>query len=151
MNTMNTGAKARTLPGKTKFDSLTFSKKALFLRYRNEPEIEIPFADLDQIYVKKHKLNPLMEFMGISFPFLFVFFAIKYLPFDLMILVSTISIIPVFMIIVNYKWYRLYVRLNDGTTFIKKIASDMKTENISIMEKVRAEYLYYTASATEPK
>lgn len=150
MNINNTGAMTRNLTGNTKFDSLTFSKNGLFLKYRNEPEIEIPFADLDQIYIKKHKLNPLMEFMGISFPFLFVYMAIKYLTFDLMILVGIVAVLPVFMIIVNYKWYRLYVHHNDGTTFRKKIASDLKTENISMMEKVRTEYLYYNASALEP-
>lgn len=150
MNTITTGAMARTLTSTTKFDSLTFSKNSLFLKYRDEPEIEISFADLDQIYVKKHKLNPMLEFIGISFPFLFVFMAIQYLPFDLMILVSIISMLPVVLIIVNYKWYRLYVRLNDGTVFRKKISSDLKSENISIMEKVRTEYLYYTASALEP-
>ena len=150
MNTMNIRTMPRTITAKTKFDSITFSKSGLLLKYRNEPEIEIPFADLDQIYIKKHKLNPLMEFMGISFPFLFVYMAINYLTFYIMILVSIILIIPVFMIIVNYKWYRLYVLLNDGSTFRKKIASNMKTENISIVEKVRTEYLYYTATATEP-
>lgn len=150
MNTMNIGAMNRTLTGNTKFDSLTFSKNGLFLKYRNEPEIEIPFADLDQIYIKKHKLNPLMEFIGILFSFLIVFMAIRYLPFDLMILVSIISILPVCMGIMNYKWYRLYVRLNNGTTFRKKIASDLKSENISILEKVRTEYLYYNAGALEP-
>jgi hypothetical protein len=147
---MNTGTMPRTITAKTKFDSLTFSNDGLFLKYRNEPEIEIPFANLDQIYIKKHKLNPLMEFICIAFPFLFVYMAINYLTFYIMILVSIILIIPVFMIIVNYKWYRLYVLLNDGSTFRKKIASNMKTENISIVEKVRTEYLYYTATVTEP-
>lgn len=150
MNTIPPETMARTMTNTTKFDSLTFSKNGLLLKYRNEPEIEIPFADLDQIYIKKHKLNPFMEFIGISFPFIFVFMAIQYLAFDLMILVSIISILPVFISIINYKWYRLYVRLNDGTTFTKKIASDLKIENISKIEKIRTEYLYYTASATEP-
>jgi hypothetical protein len=150
MITMNTGTMPRNLTVNTKFDSITFSKSGLFLKYRNEPEIEIPFADLDQIYIKRHKLNPFLEFIGILFPFLFVFMAIQYLPFYLMILVSIISIIPVFIIIVNYKWYRFYVRLKDGTTFRKKIASNMKTETFSIVAKIRAEYLHYTATATEP-
>lgn len=132
-----------------KFDSFTYCRNGLILKCRNKPEIEIPFTDLDQIYIKKHKLNPLMEFMGISFPFLFVYMAIKYLPFDLMILVSLILIIPVFMIIVNYKWYRLYVLLHDGTTFRKKIASKMKTENMSIVEKVRTEHLYHSLNDHE--
>lgn len=149
MNTITTETIVRTLSSTTRFDSLTFSKNGLLLKFRNEQEIEIHFADLDQIYIKKHKLNPFMEFIGISFPFLFVFMAIQYLPFNLMILVSIISIISVFMSIVNYKWYRLYVHLNDGTTFRKKISSDLKCENISIIEKVRTEYLYFTANALE--
>jgi len=150
MNINNTGAMTRTLTGNTKFDSLTFSKNGLFLKYRNEPEIEIPFVDLDQIYIKKHKLNPLMEFIGILFPFLLVFMAIQYLPFNLMILVGIVAVLPVCMSIINYKWYRLYVHLNDGTIYRKKIASELKIENISMTEKVRTEYLYYNAGASEP-
>jgi len=145
MNTINPKTKTRTLTGTKRFDSLTFSKDGLFLKYRNEPEIEISFADLDQIYIKKNKLSPFIEFMGISFPFLFVYMAVQNLPFDLMILASVITIFPVLKIIINYKWYRLYVRLNDGTVFKKKITLDLKTENISILEKVRTEYLYYNA------
>jgi hypothetical protein len=47
MNTIAPKALARTLSGKTKFNSLTFSRNGLLLKYRNEPEIEIPLADLD--------------------------------------------------------------------------------------------------------
>jgi hypothetical protein len=36
----------------TKFDTLTFSKNGFLLKYRNEPEIEILFAELYQIYTK---------------------------------------------------------------------------------------------------
>jgi hypothetical protein len=135
----NTGMSISTI----KFDSLTYSKKGLVLHYRNKPKIEIPFADLNQIYIKKHKLHFIVEIIGISFPFLFVIMSVQYLPFDLMILVSIISILAVCMFIINLKWYRLYVRLNDGTTFKKKISLDLKTENISILEKVRTEYTYY--------
>ena len=131
----------------TKFDSLTFSKNGLLLKYRNEQEIEIPFANLGQIYIKKHKLNPIVEFLGISFPFLFVYMAIQYLPFDLMILVSIITIISIFKCVVNYKWYRFNIQLKDGTSFKKKISLDLKTENVSILEKVRTEFIYYNSSA----
>jgi hypothetical protein len=146
MNVVSTRVMTRILPSTTKFDNLSFSNDGLILKYKNNEEIEIPFDNLDKIYIKRHNLNPFWELMGISIPFIFVFLAINYLPLDLMILVSIISIIPVFIIIVNYKWYRLYVRLNDGSTFRKKIASNMKTENISIVEKVRREYIYYNAS-----
>lgn len=130
----------------TKFHNLTFSGNGLVLEDKNKQQIEISFAELDQIYMKKHKLHSFVKFIGISFPFLFVFMSIQYLPFNLMILVSIITVLPIFMFIINYKSYRLYVRLNDGTIFLKKIALNLKTENISILEKVRTEYLYYKAS-----
>lgn len=63
-----------------------------------------------------------------------------------MILVSIFSILTVFVGVINYKWYRLYVRLKDGTSFRKKISFELKTEHFTIIEKVRSEYLYYNAS-----
>lgn len=127
----------------TKFDQLTYSNNALHLQYRDQPKIEISFSDIEKIYIKKHKLNPILEFMGIAFPFMFVFMAIQYFPLNLLIFVSIISILPVFVSVINYKWYRLYVRLYDGTSFRKKISLNLKTENFSILEKVRAEYISY--------
>lgn len=43
--------------------------------------------------------------------------------------------------VVNYKRCRLYVRINDGTYYIKKAPLYMKNENIAIIEKIRTEYL----------
>lgn len=127
-----------------KFDSLKYSSNGLLLKYRNKPEIEIPFAHLEKIYIKKHKLNPFVEFVGIAFPFLLVYMSIQYLPLALMILVSLVAIFFVFMVVINLKWYQLYVCLHDGTSFRKKISLKKKTENFAILEKVRAEHVKYT-------
>ena len=146
MNAVSTRAMTRILSSTTKFDSLSFSNDGLILKCRINQEIEIPFADLDKIYIKRHNLNPFVEFLGISIPFLFMFLAINYLPLNLMILVSIISILSIFFGVINYKWYRLYVRLKDGTSFRKKISFKLKTENFTIIEKVRSEFIYYNAS-----
>ena len=146
MNVVSTRVMTRILPSITKFDSLTFSNDGLILKYKNNEEIEIPFDNLDKIYIKRHNLNIFWELMGISIPFVFVFMAINYLPLNLMIMVSIFSILTVFVGVINYKWYRLYVRLKDGTSFRKKISFELKTEHFTIIEKVRSEYLYYNAS-----
>lgn len=145
MNTISNKPMSKVTTSTTKFDSLTFSNDGLVLKCKNNQEIEIPFDNLDKIYIKRHNLNPFWELMGISIPFLFVFMAVNYLPLNLMILVSIISILTVFVGVINYKWYRLYVRLKDGTSFRKKISFELKTENFTILEKVRSEYLYYNA------
>lgn len=143
MNTIPFFRKTKTTIKTTKFDNLNFTSNSVHLKYKNKPEIQIPFSDIDKIYIKKHKLNPFMEFICIAFPFLFVFLALQYFPLNLLVFVSIIAILPIFVCVINYKWYRLYVRLHDGTSFRKKISLNLKTENFSTLEKVRAEYIYY--------
>jgi hypothetical protein len=97
--------------------------------------------------IKKYKLNPIIEFLCISFPFLFVFLAIQYLPFDLMVLASFIVVIPVIITVINYKWYQLNILIKDGTLFIKRVSLHKKTENFSILNKVQKEFFNYEPSA----
>jgi len=126
-----------------KFDQLTYSSNGVILQYQDNPEIEIPFAAIEKIYIKKHKLNPFLEFIGISIPFLMVYLVVQYFPSSLMIFISIIAIVPIFVHIINYKRYRLYIRLNDGSSYRKKILVHLKSESFSVLEKVRAEYMSY--------
>lgn len=129
----------------SKFDNMTFSENGLVLKYKNKPQREISFEDVDQIYIKKYKLHPVMKLIGIVSPFLLIYLTLQYFPFDLVIIAGLFTIVPVFMSIINYKWYRLCIRLKDGTTCRKKVPLHLKTENISVLNKVRTEYLYYKA------
>jgi hypothetical protein len=68
---------------------------------------------------------------------------IQYTPYDLIIIASFFTIPPVFISVLNFKWYRLCVRLIDGTIYSKSVSLHNKTETISILEKLRTEYLNY--------
>lgn len=83
MNAVSTSVMTKILPNTNKFDSLSFSNDGLVLNCKNNKEIEIPFDNLDKIYIKRHNLNPFWELMGISIPFVFVFMSINYLPLSL--------------------------------------------------------------------
>jgi hypothetical protein len=126
-----------------KFDQLTYSSNGVILQYQDNPEIEIPFAAIEKIFIKKHKLNPFLEFIGITIPFLMVYLVVQYWPSSLLIFISIVTILPVFLHVINYKRYRLYIRLNDGSSYRKKISMHLKTESFSVLEKVRAEYMSY--------
>lgn len=143
MNTLSFIKRPKATLSNTPFDKLTYSNTSLCVQYRDNLEIAIPFADIDKIYIKKHKLNPVLEFTGIALPFVFVYLVIQYFPSNLMIFASIIGIIPVFVYLNKYKWYRFYIRLNDGTLYRKKISLSLKTESFSTLEKVRAEYISY--------
>jgi len=134
---------ARITIGNSKFDHLTFSADKLTLHYKIKEPKEISFAQVDQIYIKKYKIHPILEFVGISSPFFLIYMTIQYIPFDLIIIASFFTIPPIFITVSNYKWYRLCVRLIDGTFYSKSVSLHKKSETISILEKLRAEYLNY--------
>ncbi len=135
--------KSKVTTNTIKFDQLTYSSNGVILQYQDNPEIEIPFAAIEKIFIKKHKLNPFLEFIGITIPFLMVYLVVQYWPSSLLIFISIVAILPVFLHVINYKRYRLYIRLNDGSSYRKKISMHLKTESFSVLEKVRAEYMSY--------
>lgn len=143
MKTIYSYVTVNSIISNSKFDHLTFSEDKLTLHYNKKEQKEISFAQVDQIYIKKRKLNPIMEFIGISSPFFIIYMAMQYTSFDLIIIASFFTIPLVFISVLNYKWYRLCVRLKDGTLYSKRISLYNKTENVSIFEKVRAEYIKY--------
>ena len=134
---------AKNTNGNSKFDHLTFSEDKLTLHYNIKEQKEISFAQVDQIFIKKYKIHPIVEFVWISSPFFLIFMTIQYSPYDLIIIASFFTIPPVFISVLNFKWYRLCVRLIDGTIYSKSVSLHNKTETISILEKLRTEYLNY--------
>lgn len=146
MNPITIGAKIGKTISTTKFDCLTYSQDGLILNYRNGKQIEIPFEKLDKVYIKKYRLNPFVEFLCISFPFLLVLMSMEYLTFSLMILLSIIFILPVLKIVINYKWYRFNVQLKDGTFYSKRVSVDKKKENIITLDEIQRKYLHYNKS-----
>jgi hypothetical protein len=126
-----------------KFDSLTLVENGLILNNGKKGEKEIPFSELDKIYIKKYKLYPVFEFLFISLPFILTYIVIQYCPSDLVWLASLFTIFPVFMTVNNYKWFKLKVCLNDGTYFMKTISLHLKSENINIVKNVQTEYYNY--------
>lgn len=127
----------------TLFNTMTFSENGLVLIYKNKQQREISFEDIDQIYIKKYNLHPILECMGIASPFVLIYLTLQYFPFDFVIIAGLFTIVPVLMSVFNYKWYRLCIRLKNGTTCRKKVPLHLKSENVTILDKVRTEYLYY--------
>ena len=106
--------------GTNKFDSLILVENGLILNSRNKGKKEIPFSELNKIYLKKYKIYPIFELLlFIFFPFILVYIGIQYFPFELPLIAALFTFIPVFIAFHNYKWYRLTIHLKNGTTFIK--------------------------------
>ena len=146
MNTISLNSSTKTISNTNKFQSLSLIENGLILKFQNKLSIEIPYAEVDKVYIKKYKLNPIVEFLCIALPFLFVCVALQYLPFHLMIFLSLISLIPIFLRVLNYKWYQLFVILKDGTFFRKRVSLNTKMENFAILNKVEKEIFDYKSN-----
>ena len=132
-----------------KFDQLTLSESGLLLKYQNKSEHEIPFANLNKLYIKKYNLHPALELLMISIPFVFVISTIQYLDLYLVVIVSIILAFLIIKTVMNFKWYRFYIILKDGTVFYKKVPLHKKPENVSALEKVYAKYLQSNITTIE--
>ena len=133
----------------TKFDQLTLSENGLLLKYQNKTEHEIPFAKLNKLYIKKYNLHPALELLMISLPFVLVIFTIQYLELYQVAIVSIILAFLIIKTVMNFKWYRFYIVLKDGTVFSKKVPLHKKPENVSALEKVYAKYLQSNITTIE--
>lgn len=132
-----------------KFDQLTLSENGVQLKYQNKPEHEIPFANLNKLYIKKYNLHPVWELLMISLPFVLVIFTIQYLELYQVAIISIILAVLIIKTFMNFKWYRFYIVLKDGTVFYKKVPLNKKPENVSVLEKVYAKYLQSSIDTIE--
>jgi hypothetical protein len=136
----------------TKFDDLTLVEHGLILKKGKNREINISFAELDKIYIKVSKLNPVYEMGFILLPFLLIYLSAQYLSIEKVMFVGLSTVFPVFLKINNYKSYGLIVCLKEGSVFRKKVFLKRKEETVSIVNAIRKEQLnHYTETNTSHK
>ena len=124
----------------TKFNDLSYSEKGLIIKIKNKPEREISFEEVENVFIKKHELTPIVEAAFIASPFLLIHMAFLYSPFEILTLASFFTIPPVFIVVHKYKWYRLYVRLKDGNILKKKVPLNAISENFNFVASFYREY-----------
>lgn len=136
----------------TKFDDLTIVEDGLILKKGKKKVIKISFSELDKIYIKVYKLNPIYELGFILLPFLLIFLSVQYVSIEKVMFVGLSTIIPVFVKINNYKNYGLIICLKKGIVFRKKVLLNKKEETVSIVNTIRKEQLnHYTKTNTSLK
>lgn len=114
----------------------------ILLNGKNQEKV-ISFPELDKIYIKVIKLNPLYELGLIVVALLVVFFVIEFIPFEKVVFLSLSSTIPFFVKMNYYKSYGLRICLKDGSVFRKKVPLIKRDENISLVSEVRRAHLNY--------
>ncbi len=130
----------------TRINEVRIVEHGLILLNGKNEEKEISFSELDKIYIKIIKLNPLYELGLILAAFALVFFAIQYITFEKVVFLSLSSVVPFFVKANHYKSYGLRICLKDGSVFRKKVPLSVRDKNILLVSEVRrAQLNYYNA------
>lgn len=136
----------------TKFDDLTIVEHGLILKKGKMREINISFSELDKIYIKVSKLNPVYDLGFILLPFLLIYLSAQYVSIEKVMFVGLSTVFPVFLKINNYKTYWLIICLKEGSVFRKKVFLKRKEETVSIVNSIRKEQLnHYKKTNTSHK
>ncbi len=132
-----------------KFNNIAVQGQGLILQY-GKKEKEIPFSEIENVYIKVNKLSPIGELGFILLPFLLIFLSVQYLTLEKVMFLGLSTIIPVFVKINNYKSYGLRICLKDGTVFRKKVPLKVRSENISIVNAIRKKQLSHYSKINAP-
>lgn len=133
----------------TNFNTLMLNDNGIVLGYKKNQKKEISFSDLDKIYIKVYKIKPLCEFVFILFPFLLVFLCVQYIMLKEVVFVALFTVIPVFVKTHNYKRNGMVIRLKDGTVFRKNVPLKLKSQNVTIINAVKRNWLNYGVKGKE--
>ncbi|MEY2868636.1 MAG: hypothetical protein RIR01_1096 [Bacteroidota bacterium] len=127
----------------TRIKDVRIVEHGLILLNRKNEKREISFSELDKIYIKVIKLNPIFELGLILAAFTLFFFVIQYITFEKIVFLSLSSVVPFFVKATYYKSYGLRICLKDGSVFRKKVPLSLKDKNILFVSEVRRAQLNY--------
>lgn len=104
----------------TKFETLSLVENGLILKTGKKDIREIPFSELDKVYIKSSSLDPIFQIVCIVFPFVLIYLFIQRFSIGVVLFFAFFVMLPFFVKMYNYKWYRLIILLKDGTFYRKK-------------------------------
>jgi len=119
------------------FKKITIGEKGVILKFKTKEQKEIPFSEINKIYIKVKKTPVLFTFLFVAVSLSVVLLSLWIFGFKL-ILFS-----PLFLILVgiiklnNYKRYVLKIKLKSGKSIIQPIPLKLKYTTIDDITKIR--------------
>jgi hypothetical protein len=119
------------------FKKITIGEKGLILKFKTKEQKEIPFSEINKIYIKVKKTP-------VVFMLLFVAVSVSTILLSLWIFgLRLVLFSPLFLILVgviklnNYKRYVLKIKLKSGNSIIQPIPLKLKYKTIDDITKIR--------------
>jgi hypothetical protein len=111
---------AKTITKITKIDNLTIAQNGLIVKYLKKPIRQIPFSEVDKIYIKVYKLKPIYGYVLLLVPMLLAFLCFEYVKLNIELSLVLLPVIPSIVKWNHFKTYGLVLLLKDGSVFTKR-------------------------------
>lgn len=131
----------RTISSTIKFESLTIAQNGMVLKYEKKKVSEIPFSELDKIYIKVYKLKTIYGFLFVLFPMLFAFLCFEYIKLNIEMSVALLPVIPTIVKINRFQRLSLVIVLKDGRVFKKHVSKKYKSDAVELINEVKKKCL----------
>ena len=119
------------------FKKITIGEKGVILKFKTKEQKEIPFSEINKIYIKVKKTPVLFTVLFVAVSLSVVLVSLWIFEFKL------IFFSPLFLILVgviklnNYKRYVLKIKLKAGNAIIQPIPLKLKYKTIDDITKIR--------------
>ncbi|QBN20441.1 hypothetical protein [Flavobacterium nackdongense] len=117
------------------FDKQLMTENGLVVQYKKNEWNEIPFSDLDKIYIKVYQSK--LKNISILFPVLLAFLFIEYAQLDITMFMALFPVFPFFLKINYFRRFAVLVQLKNGRQYRKNFPVKKKYKHIEFINAVK--------------
>lgn len=130
----------------TRFDSL---ENSIVLQIRLKEKLEIFIPEINKIYLSVYVVPPIQKFLIVLLSALVFIITILFLSYELFLVIPLLVFVLMLMKMINCKRYTLFIRLENGMVYKKKIAVKFRPETIDFLNSVRKKMYVYRIEKRE--
>ena len=130
----------------TRFDSL---ENSIVLQIRLKEKLEIFIPEINKIYLSVYVVSPIQKFLIVLLSALVFIITILFLSYELFLVIPLLVFVLMLMKMINCKRYTLFIRLENGMVYKKKIAVKFRSETIDFLNSVRKKMYVYRIEKRE--
>lgn len=134
------------MTSKIKFENISLIDNGIILSLKSPKKEElIYFSEIDKVYIKKNKIQPIYYYLFISSSSMFILILL-FINFklDIILIVPILVIMTVVIKLNSRKIYALKIRLKDGRFFRQEVPLKLKYKTIEIVSIIRHKIYAHT-------
>ena len=121
------------------FNSISLDGDSVILKFKSSNQKEIPFSDIDKIYIQANKIPAIYIFLFIVFSMIGVLLSLWFFGLELVVISPLLLFVLLVVRLNNYKRYVMKINLKNGNSIIQQIPLKFKHKTIDAINIIRKE------------